>query len=371
MLDVVVIGGGPAGAALAARLAQAGADVAVLERSAYPRPKVCGEFLAAPGVRELDALGLPQAALRASEMRRVALWAGESDLQAPLVLARALAREVLDTLLLEQARRAGARVYQPARAIAVERTGRGMFKVVALPRLELSTRAVVAAHGSWEPGGLATQCTRSPPARRDLFGFKAHFARHGVPAGTVALVPFAGGYAGALALQDGRATFACSVERGVLQAIRRQHAGLAAGDALFRHALASSAALREAFAGSVREQAWLAAGPLRPGARPVVRDGIFTIGNAAGEVHPIVGEGITLALQSAAALARPLTEALARGGDCAEAVPQYGRQHRALFRRRLWRSSVLAALATHPLLARSAREGLRYAPSLLALAARG
>ena len=371
MLDVAVIGGGPAGAALAARLAGAGVSVAVLEKSAFPRAKVCGEFIAASGVRALRELGLPPAALRATALRRIALWTGDWDLGAPLAPGAALAREALDTWLLEHAARAGAAVYQPVRVLAIARAARGAFKVLAAPGIELMARAVVAAHGSWEPGALPTQCARKPPKSSDLFGFKAHLARHRMPQGTVALVPFAGGYAGALALADGRATVACSVERGALEEIRRRHPGLAAGDALLRYAREASDALREALEGSVLDGRWHAVGPLRPGARPLARGGVLAVGNVAGEVHPLVGQGITLALQSAAALAVPLIEVLARGADPVRAVAPYGLQYRALLRHQLWRSACLAALATRPWLARWARVGLERAPSLLALAARG
>jgi flavin-dependent dehydrogenase len=363
MLDMLVIGGGPAGASLAARLAAAGASVALVEKSAFPRAKVCGEYLAPNGVCALAEIGVQ---LPTPAIRRIALWADQLELQAPLPMAGALTREVLDTLLLEQAAHAGAKLWQPAKVCAVRELRSG-YEVFATRGITLRARAVVAAHGSWESGSLPTQCARSRQRASDLFGFKAHLRAPRMPAGTIALVPFAGGYGGALALGDGRATFACAVRRDALRAIRAQYPRIAAGEAVLRHALQSSAALGVAFGGSRAAGAWLGVGPLRPGMRPLRRGGIFAVGNAAGEVHPIVGEGITLALHSAAALADALLASL---GDQSEALRQYKRRYRGLFALRLWRSSVFATLATSPALAAVAARALRRVPPLLTLAAR-
>jgi flavin-dependent dehydrogenase len=50
--------------------------------------------------------------------------------------------------------------------------------------------------------------------------------------------------------------------------------------------------------GASAETSWLGAGPIRPGLRTCVQDGVFCAGNAAGEAHPMIAEGISMALRS-------------------------------------------------------------------------
>lgn len=330
MLDALIIGGGPAGASAALLLARAGRSVAVIEKSAFPRRKVCGEYLAAPAASFLRSIGLPLEA----QMRRIALWAGERVIEArlPAPYASTLAREELDTRLLECAARAGAAVFQPIKALSITRTPAGFICATSSSPLEAKT--VIAAHGSWEPGPLPTQARRAAPRPADLLAFKAHFRGVALSSDTIALAPFPGGYGGVLMLGDGHATYACCLRRDALEALRRP--GLSAGESVLRHALQASAGLREAFAGTRRDGAWLASGPLRAGVRAPYRDGIFAVGNAAGEVHPVVGQGIGLAIQSAQLLSETMS-----------APAEYARRCRRLYARALWPSALIARLVPH------------------------
>jgi len=130
-------------------------------------------------------------------------------------------------------------------------------------------------------------------------------------------------------------------------------------------------------AGAEREGPWLASGPLRPGVRLGAGDGVFRIGNAAGEAHPIVGEGISMALQSAfvlAALLGPARDQLvdektARRAQ-RRAIAVYEARWRRRFARRLRVAAVFAHIAMGPQLARAAWPLLRLWPGVLTAGAR-
>ena len=127
-----------------------------------------------------------------------------------------MARECLDELLLQRATESGATVFQPLRAVALEQFHLGLF--VRPNDRPFEARAVIAAHGSWEPGELPTQARRSAPQASDLLAFKAHFVTRRSERGHDRARAFPGGYGGVLKLADGRATFACCIRRDGLGA---------------------------------------------------------------------------------------------------------------------------------------------------------
>lgn len=362
--DAVIIGAGPAGASAAILLARAGWSVALVEKQLYPRRKVCGECIAASNLPLLEALGIGPAfdALAGAELHTVALMCGEVSIEADLPAAshatyrwgRGLGRETLDTLLLAQARTAGATVLQPASVQSL--TGgpgdwqcsvRGLEPGVA--RL-LRSPVVIAAHGSWEALPAARPARRRARRPSSLFAFKANFRNAALREGLLPVLAFDGGYGGMVLADSGLVTLAGCVRADRLDALRRNAPGARAGDVVEAMLKRECLGVRRALADATREGAWLAAGPIDPGVRLRADDGFFRIGNAAGEAHPIVGEGMSMALQSAWLLCARLLDTRGRASiaDAAwqrEVGLRYAAEWRLHFGTRLKLAAAFAQVA--------------------------
>jgi 2-polyprenyl-6-methoxyphenol hydroxylase-like FAD-dependent oxidoreductase len=388
--EAIVIGGGPAGATAAALLARAGWRVALLEAKRFPRRKVCGECVAASNLPLLAALDAEARwrGFAGPELRSVAIWRGPDRITAPLPCrsgagepwGRAMGREHLDALLLDCARAAGVRVFQPCRAQAIHGRPGHLSCAVELggrdTPLTLAAPLLIGAYGSWETPPLGLGGRR--PARRagELLAFKASYGNAHLPRGLLPVLSFPGGYGGMVDSGD-HTTLACCIRRETLARCRRQSREASAGEAVERYLRLECQGVEEALHEAVRLGPWLAAGPVRPAIR--LRSApthAFLIGNAAGETHPIIGEGISMALQSAWLLCGLLVESgdALRAGPGAEArqralQARYRGLWRAHFGARLRLAAGFAHLAMRPRLSSPLLALLRRTPQLLTLAA--
>jgi flavin-dependent dehydrogenase len=182
-----------------------------------------------------------------------------------------------------------------------------------------------------------------------------------------------GGYGGMVVADGGLATLACCLRRDTVTACRTARQGVPVGEAVESFVQDSCQGVRVALAGARRAGPWLTVGPLSPGMHPLAADGLLRVGNAAGESHPLIGEGIAMAIQSAALLAGELTR-LAPGVITARSAhdlqARYAHAWRQAFSRRLNVAAVYAHIAMRPLLANTARTLMRGWPLLLTQAAR-
>ncbi len=384
--DAIVIGAGPAGSTAALILARAGWSVGIVEKASFPRRKVCGEFISAtslPLMRELGVAGsfLAQAG---PAIRQIGLYAGNTILAADMPCpwdgleahGRAFGREHFDALMLARAAEAGAEVWQPWTLTRVEKTANG-FVCAAVSKdarqaTDLRARIVIAAHGSWERGMLPTQRLRYPPRASDLFAFKAHFLNGDLPRDLMPLVVFPGGYGGAVQTDGGRTSFSCCIRRDYLERCRRQWPHRTAATTAFAHIQASCRGVRDTFAGATLDRTWLSAGPIRPGIRSFGHAGIFAVGNAAGEAHPIVAEGISMAMQSAWLLCERLVaqkDAALSGRGIEEIGRDYSASWRRNFARRIHAAAGFAHVAMRPVTAGIVLALLKRAPDMLTLGA--
>ena len=397
--DVIVIGAGPAGACAAILLAAAGRRVVLVEQHAFPRQKVCGECIGAGNLALIDRLGVgPEfRRLAGAELRQVGWMSADATVRADLPscsqatypYGRALGRDRFDPLLLERARSLGVRILQPAKVRAVSgRAGDFSCEIVEFAThadrdgnphehtaRTLTASLIIDAHGSWELGpifGMDGTPVRPPQSASDLFAFKATFHKSNLEPGFLPVLALDGCYGGMVVADHGRTTIACCIRRDTLHFLRARNRGVQAGVVVEDSLRRSCRGVRDALGNATRDGAWQSVGPLRPGVRLKSAAGVYRVGNAAGEAHPLIGEGITMALQSSSLLVDILMHTPSAKIDERSATRQqdaYARAWRSAFVPRLRLAALYAHVAMRPALAQPARGILRRWPPLLTHAA--
>jgi flavin-dependent dehydrogenase len=305
MFPLVIAGGGPAGAASAALLARAGRKVVLFERNPAAADKICGEFLSGEGSFYLTALGVDLAALGAQPIRAVRLVRGNRTAEAVLPFdAFGLSRRVLDEALLQCAQAAGAVVNRGRTIVQAEAEADGAVALTLADGATCRAGALFLATGKQDLRGVR----RPLPARPDdLVGFKQHFilapAQHRVVQGHVEVVLFADGYAGLQLVESGRANLCLLVRRARLEQIGGGWEALL--DDLCRTSPHLAARLRGA-AQQFERPLTISRVPYGFLHAPAAADpvGLWRLGDQAAVIPSFTGDGMAIALHSAALAAR-------------------------------------------------------------------
>ncbi|MFD2090702.1 flavin-dependent monooxygenase QhpG [Blastococcus deserti] len=305
--DVCVLGGGPAGATVAARLARLGHRVVVLERRPFPRQHV-GESLSPAAWPVLDAAGIPRAAARATGVPvRTAGVRWRTDEEEQLLLGEGLTvdRGAFDTLLLDRARAAGAVVRAPLRADRPERVAGGWR--VPTPDGAVHARFLADATGRRRLLGGRREAT-SPRTVAVHARWAGAWPADG-PQTRIAAV--ADGWLWAAALPGGHVRTLAVTDPEVLAAegggsLLERFAGAAPGVG----APPEGAPVRVCDATSYR-------------VRPPVEADAVRVGEAAFAIDPLSSSGVQTAVQSGLAAAATAATLLG-GGNGAAALEYYG-----------------------------------------------
>ena len=304
--DVVIVGGGPAGLSAGIALAETGIRVIVIERRTYPIDKVCGEGIMPSGVAflrqlKIDALlanGLfyPFRGIRyctASGRTAVGEFAeGVGWGVRRVTLSRALRIRAAQQPML--------RVIEGTRVVGVHRAGDTM--IVRLEgETDLSTRLVIGADGLHSQVRKWAGLQRESASRR-RWGIRRHFQT--APWSDCVEVYWATGVEAYIT--------PCSpdsVEVAFLWDETRYPAV-----AQFDTFLNLFPTVKEQIGTDEPLDVVRGAGPLRQRTAAPIADGIALIGDAAGYLDAITGEGISLALAQASALCETIVEPILRSG---------------------------------------------------------
>jgi geranylgeranyl reductase family protein len=330
--QVIVVGAGPAGSTVATYLARSGIDVLLLEKSSFPRDKVCGDGLTPRGVKQLIDLGLDTSEDAGwVHSRGLRILTGELTLELdwpdltsypPYGVART--RHDFDDLLVKTAQKAGARLYERTTvtgAVTDERTGRviGVQAKAGQEKTPVSYYAplVLACDGvsarlalsigidkvDKRPMGVAVRRYYKSPRHDDPF-IEGHLELwdRSDPRNPK-LLP---GYGWAFPLGDGTVNVGLgmlstskSFRNTDYRALLRQWLDSTPEEWGYRE---ENAVGRVGGAGL----------PMGFNRTPHYRDGLLLLGDAGGMVSPFNGEGISAAMESAQLAAECVVQALAR-----------------------------------------------------------
>jgi flavin-dependent dehydrogenase len=311
MMDLLVVGGGPAGLATALRGARAGLEVAVVERRSGPIDKACGEGVMPHTLRQLEGLGVQA---KGKTFRGISYTDGTRHVDASFAVGTGLGvrRTALHGALLDEATSAGVQIIH-------EQVGEITQDATSVRAQGLQARYLVAADGLHSPirRSLGLELP-SPGPRR--WGIRRHvqiapwsdYVEVHWAAGAEAYVtPIADDCVGVALLSSRRGGFDTHLEEFPL--------------------------LRERVEGRPHDLD-RAAGPLRQKVSCRTAGRVLLVGDAAGYVDALTGEGLGLAFGAAELLVKCVL---------ADRPEDYDRQWRRLTRRYRGLTAALLQASTH------------------------
>lgn len=348
--DVLVVGGGPAGATAAAACAQRGLQVALFEHARFPRHKVCGDVINPNCWLVFERLGvaqrireLPQQTIEGASFTTTGRHALTVPLPRPTMAIR---RSLLDAALLDHARSCGVHVIEGETVHDVSANRR-----VVTTHGEYDARtAIIGADGRHSVVARKAGLARPRRGRHQHVAFQAHFGAPATLDRHVQLHLFRGGYCGLVRVDAERANL-CIVTGP--WAARFHHDC----EALFAHTVWQNPHFREVGVAPEPLEPLQSAHPLQAPANRAARNGIFLAGDALRVMEPFTGQGIFFALRTgemaAEAVGHPSRREERYAAVVAELYRQRGRTNDYL-RRAMYH--VQAARVVIPL--------MRYAPRL-------
>ncbi len=365
--DCTVVGAGPAGAMAARELARRGVSVLLIDKSHFPRYKVCGCCLNPRSLRLLDVAGLGGLTkkLNAIPLTQVRLAARRTQASVAMPTGAAVSRQMFDAALVSAAIDAGA-AFLPGTNVSLCPADHSDKRVLRLrngaPETIVESRVVLAANGlagKLEEHATADQSIETFVSRNWSPGSRvgAGAVVDDVPAGYKPHIIYMAcgdeGYVGLVRIEDGRLDVAAALDATLVKK--------AGGPGTLAASIIASAGLPEV--PELSEMQWKGTPHLTRTAPHVAGKRLFVLGDAAGYIEPFTGEGIAWALSSAMLVA-PLALRGIRSWQ-----PSLAQNWKAIYRRKVAPRQIVcritAAMLRRPRLTRVVVGALSVMPWLV------
>lgn len=359
--DVIVIGAGPAGAVAARELARRGLQVALVDRKAFPRPKVCGGCLNQAALAVLRQIGLGDlpALARGARLTQFRAQAPYGAIALSLPSGIAVSRTALDADLVAAAQSAGVRFISLVRArlspvLPGEPYRRVTLEPAGEPARDCTAKIVIWAAGLGSTGDTREPALAAQVADDALVGVGALLSDYpaGYAAGTIYMAVGTGGYAGLARVEAGQLNVAAALQP---EFIKRVGGASLAVEQLIREAGYPPLA-------GLEHESWRGAVALTRKVDRPAAERLLIVGDAAGYIEPFTGEGMAWAMAGAVACAEIVASDIHAWSPASE--DRWIRAHAKLVVERQRNCRRVAKLLRSPLLLRGCGWLLRWFPWL-------
>ncbi len=360
--DVVIIGGGLAGLSLSIVLARKGHSVTLLEKNTYPFHRVCGEYISLESYQFLVELGIPLAEMNLTLIQQLQVSSPTgSSLQSPLPLGGiGISRFLLDEELAKIARTTGVKLLEHTRVESVLFENNTFHIKTATQQFE--TTLCIGSFGKkanldvqWERPFTKTK----PSKLNNYVGIKYHI-QSDFPKDAIALHNFKDGYCGISAIENNKH---CLCYLTTAQNLKN------AGNDIKRmeqETLSKNPFLKDIF----QNATFLFDNPVAISQisfepKSLIENHILMLGDAAGVITPLCGNGMSMALHGSKLLSN-LIDTFLKGEITRNSLESlYLTQWKRLFSQRLWVGRRIQALFGNELQTDLLVKGIRPFPFLL------
>ena len=340
--DIAIIGGGPAGSSAAMLLSKKGYTVSIIEKKLFPRDVLCGEFISKEVVEFLkenllyeEFLGLNPNTINSFRFS----CENGNDLCASLKFpAFGIKRSILDYFLITKARENRVEIFQPAEVNGIHKQTEGYVLEIKSGNREeftINSKIVIAAYG--KQNILDKTLGRNFHSKKSkLNGIKFHVDKKYFNSFNPAEIQVYSGhdiYCGLNAVDNTTITLCFLMKKNKIQYSPKELLLQ-----LSRQNKKFNTLFNQNFFDSIDKLQVYGTGNIYFGKRDIVNEGIFYIGDSAGVIAPLVGDGIGIAIQSA----RLVSDILCRNNLVQEKTgKEYKKEWRDKFLRRMLLAGII------------------------------
>lgn len=356
---ILIVGGGLAGLTAAIHLASYDFEVCLIEKESYPHHKVCGEYLSKEILSYFDFLNLSLDELKPVEITNLE-YSNQNGKTIKTILplgGLGISRYSLDYFLYKEALKAGVIIHKEV--VASIQFYSDNFITKTISGKKYYSHFLLGAFG--KRSNLDKQLNRSFINNKSgWLAVKSHYSLDSFPENTVALHNFKGGYCGLSKVESGAVNVCYLAAYNSFKKYKDTQK-------FKEEVLTKNPHLKKFF--SKAKPIFsneLSIAQVSFDNKSIVKDHIFMLGDAAGLIHPLCGNGMAMAIHSAGIAAECILKYYSEGEFSRQEIEiEYTRKWNEQFKTRLRTGRILQKLMLHPSLSRISQNTIQLFPGLL------